>query len=350
MIKVLLIVPSLIKSGMVNVAVDIAEGISTSSGFAIDICYLDERTSERKFIGNFKIFHFSIFKVLCLKKYDIVHSHGLRPDSLNLLLKILFNKKHISTIHNYIYDDVFNTHGKFLAKILGIIWPLILRNLSSVVVLSSHAKEYYEDRGIKNLDIIYNGRSINSIFISQEDLSLLSNLKVQYKLIGIHCEVTKRKGISQVINSLASDKLSNCALVVIGGGIEISQLKIQAFNLNILNRVFFIGYRDNPYGIVEQLDCYVMPSYSEGFGLSLIEAALLERTIVCSNIPIFRELFNEDEVLFFELNNIDSLIQAITIALGDAKSFAIKSHGKALQSFTMRSMIDTYLDLYLKIL
>lgn len=43
-----------------------------------------------------------------------------------------------------------------------------------------------------------------------------------------------------------------------------------------------------------------MSSRSEGFPLSLLEAMIYKRNIVCSDIPIFKEILSENEVTFFE--------------------------------------------------
>ena len=47
---------------------------------------------------------------------------------------------------------------------------------------------------------------------------------------------------------------------------------------------------------------YVFPSVDEGFGIPLIEALKLKVPVICSDIPIFREIAN-DSVLYFEKQN-----------------------------------------------
>ena len=44
---------------------------------------------------------------------------------------------------------------------------------------------------------------------------------------------------------------------------------------------------------------YVFPSLDEGFGIPLIEALKLKAPVICSNIPIFKEI-GQDSVLYFE--------------------------------------------------
>jgi glycosyltransferase involved in cell wall biosynthesis len=44
---------------------------------------------------------------------------------------------------------------------------------------------------------------------------------------------------------------------------------------------------------------YVFPSLDEGFGIPLIEALKFKVPVICSNIPIFKEIA-KDSVLYFD--------------------------------------------------
>ena len=53
---------------------------------------------------------------------------------------------------------------------------------------------------------------------------------------------------------------------------------------------------------------YVFPSIDEGFGIPLIEALKLKVPVICSDIPIFREIAG-DSVLYFEKQNEFNLFE-----------------------------------------
>ena len=53
---------------------------------------------------------------------------------------------------------------------------------------------------------------------------------------------------------------------------------------------------------------YVFPSIDEGFGIPLIEALKLKVPVICSDIPIFREIA-DDSVIYFKKNNEEDLFQ-----------------------------------------
>jgi glycosyltransferase involved in cell wall biosynthesis len=50
----------------------------------------------------------------------------------------------------------------------------------------------------------------------------------------------------------------------------------------------------------------VLPSYAEGFGLPIVEAARHGRPVICSDLPVFREV-GRDGALYFRVNDSDAL-------------------------------------------
>jgi len=60
-----------------------------------------------------------------------------------------------------------------------------------------------------------------------------------------------------------------------------------------------------PY-IYKMADLIINTSTYEGFGLPLLEALSLQKTMLCSDIPVYREI-GKDAVLYFRNNSIDDL-------------------------------------------
>ena len=71
------------------------------------------------------------------------------------------------------------------------------------------------------------------------------------------------------------------------------------------------------------MDIVIVPSRSEGFSLVIQESARQHTPVICSNIPVFHELFN-DEVEFFSLEDRNMLKRAIIKVGEDASYMVIK--------------------------
>jgi len=77
-------------------------------------------------------------------------------------------------------------------------------------------------------------------------------------------------------------------LVLIGGGYDKEKNKIRKIvdKLKLSKIVFFMGIRDDIEKFMQAMDCFVLPSKSEGFGIVLIEAqATGLRCFTSMNVP-----------------------------------------------------------------
>lgn len=75
-------------------------------------------------------------------------------------------------------------------------------------------------------------------------------------------------------------------LVIIGDGPDWDYLESVAANLNLHDRVHFIGLKANPYVWMKHADTFVLSSRGEGFGLVLVEALLLCGRVISTDCPV----------------------------------------------------------------
>lgn len=97
-------------------------------------------------------------------------------------------------------------------------------------------------------------------------------------------ELNSNKNHQIVIKSLQQIKNNDFKYLVCGKGSEISKLKKMTEELNLEDKVHFLGYRDDIIDILYMSDIYVFPSHREGLSVSLMEAMSCKLPIVASNI------------------------------------------------------------------
>lgn len=65
--------------------------------------------------------------------------------------------------------------------------------------------------------------------------------------------------------------------------------------------------------LYEHATCLVYPSQEEGFGIPLLDAALLGLPVACSDLEVFREVLG-DEATYFDQHDPESIAQALATA------------------------------------
>lgn len=340
--NIVYIIPSLANTGPIIVVKELVEQFVVH-GHYCDVFYLDDKVDVEFDCPVYKLIH---GKGIDFTKYDIVHSHGMRPDRYVSKYREYSGKvKYISTIHCYAFDDFKYQYNWIISQVFGRLWLNALKKHDKIVTLSLHATQYYKEWFLPNrLTYAYNGRKLDSnASLTVAELKELYEFKGNSILIGINASLTGIKGVDMVVKALV--RLNKFKLFVVGEG----KIKVDLINLarklGVDDRCYFAGYRLDAYRYVCHYDVFAMPSRNEGFGLTLIEAAFFKTPCVCSNIPIFKELFSSNEVSFFELENIEDLARAINNA-AENSDLGLQMHKKYLKSYLPQQMYQKYLDIY----
>ncbi|MFC0146277.1 glycosyltransferase [Pectobacterium cacticida] len=154
------------------------------------------------------------------------------------------------------------------------------------------------------------------------------------------------KGISQLIDLAANNPDIN--IVIIGDGSQREFFKNYIKRLDLEKQVILYGKVKNGAIYSSLFDVYVQPSLSEGFGLAVIEAILNKTPVVCSDIPVFKEMFNSNEVEFFSINDISSLYYAIVKAYKYSDNRIDMAYKKVADEYSESGMVKKYMEWYEK--
>jgi glycosyltransferase involved in cell wall biosynthesis len=288
-----------------------------------------------------------IYRSFCFSDYDIIHTNGIRPDLFAFINRRKI-KYHISTIHNFVFDDLSSTYNKLISWIFGNLWLILWKRADKLVCVSHAMKNYYGKWfSSSKLEVIYNGiaEPDNSFVPDYDVIKTIDSLRSKgLKIIGCAGILIKRKGIDQILNLIVEEK--EFALVIIGDGKEFFFLQRLAKKLEITDRCLFCGFRSNAVNYFRYFDYFLMPSRSEGFGLALAEAVQQKVPVVCSDIEVFKDLFNSDEVTFFKLEDRSSLTAALKMAMETGNRKAALAYTRYLNYYTDRLMVKHYHELY----
>ena len=119
---------------------------------------------------------------------------------------------------------------------------------------------------------------------------------------------------------------------------------------NIENQVEFLGYVSDEKlaDLYQQVTALVQPSFSEGFGLTGVEAMALGTSVLASDIPIFKEIY-QDAAFYFSPHSVASFIQAV-YAL-EQNTDEINTEGQAIaKNYSWKKMARDTQKVYQEIL
>ena len=343
--RIAVLIPKLMHLGPIRVVEYLVNALKNEQDLQITVFYLDDFVKPDVTL-TVKTEKFRK-KSFCFADFDLVQTNGIRSD----LIAFLNRRKihyHISTIHNFVFEDLYYSYNRLISWIFGFLWLILWYRSDKLVCLTSAMKNYYERWfSSSRLEVINNGipEFMDTQVADNDIVNVISSFRASgLKIIGTACVLTKRKGIDQVLRLVAAKP--DYAFVVIGDGKELTNLKRMTQRLQIFNRCFFSGFRSNAATYFPYFDFVILSSRSEGFGLALIEAVQKRVPVICSDINVFQELFTEEEVTFFRLDDQHSLMNAIDSATKIGRQKTEKAYARYQTHYTDIIMAKGYKSLY----
>lgn len=126
-------------------------------------------------------------------------------------------------------------------------------------------------------------------------------------------QLIPRKGIDIMLRALARSPGSE--LSIIGHGFQEKKYREYAKNLNISNRVFWLGQMNTQdvHKHISETDILILPSRHDGWGAVVNEALMLGVPVICSNACGACELINQPWLgSVFKKNNRNSLADVMS--------------------------------------
>lgn len=151
------------------------------------------------------------------------------------------------------------------------------------------------------------------------------------------------KNLKLVIQALR--KLPKYKLLIVCAR-NLFQDQIQAFvsKYKVKKQVVFLGYIDDKklIELYEQSMALVQPSLSEGFGLTGVEAMAAHTGVLASDIPVFREIY-QDAAIFFDPHDPASFVESVKkLEASDRKTLLHKGKVVATQYSFSKMAQDIY--------
>jgi N-acetyl-alpha-D-glucosaminyl L-malate synthase BshA len=143
-------------------------------------------------------------------------------------------------------------------------------------------------------------------------------------------------------------------LILVGDGPDRSECERLCRELDLCNKVIFLGKQLALVDILSASDLFLMPSQSESFGLSALEAMSCGAPVVSSSVGGLPELNAHNETGYIaEIGDIERMAKyAIDLLTNETKHrlFAEAARRRALEHFDVERIVPMYERYYEKVL
>lgn len=270
-------------------------------------------------------------RLLKAERPDIVHSVLFDSNVLIRVVKMFLpRQKVIQSLVNTPYSEVRIKHAglpKFKFKIVQLADILSARLSQSYYhAITNTVLEHYSPMFNINKEqsyLVYRGRGENRHRVSRAAIRERLEFGDHFVFVSVGRQEFAKGHIQllQAMNELVKGSSGPVAAKLVFLGREGSRSKelkryVEAHDLSAY--VSFLGFRSDVEEILVAADAFAFPSYYEGLGGALVEALSAGLPVICSDLPVLKEVVgSEDGALFVETGNYQSLAQAMQRMMKD---------------------------------
>lgn len=237
---------------------------------------------------------------------------------------------------------IFKCIEKMVCKLSTWIEPDSISNLNF-----AHKEQLYpNEKG----SVIWNG-SACGVDLSKFDISkkdeFRNKIRSQYdidddKFVYIFIgRVTRDKGINELLESFKEISSKDNYLFLLGNNEVDSTVNEELYQWSLQQEnIIYTGNVNNVEEYLSAADCYVLPSYREGFGMSVVEAEAMGVPVIVTNIPGPIDAMVDNETgLSVEKENVKELTSAMIKILNvDLTSMGNKGMNYASKNFEQNTL------------
>jgi len=323
--------------------------------------YLEEKGIEYYEYSSFKYAFFDILKIKKeIKQIDIIHLNTYHPNVFGFLLRRFgSNTKMIATCHAVEDQEAVSSNKGLIDKLKSYIrlniHKYLYKRQDKTVAVSKEVKKYLKTIDCIKASTIYNGVNYESFPIFK--LKDKNRLELNFCQVG---NIINRKNQMYSIRMIKflRDKGKNVKLHIFGDfSIDkdyYTLLQKYMVNNNLEEEIIFYGNLQfaQLFKNLQNMDIQLMPSFSEGLPLGLIEAFYFQLPAIVSQNGGMKEVV---------IDNLNGLVVDILLDNDFEKIYqyvnnkiyisnGIEARKLALKKFSAKNMASEYMKEYKKLL
>ena len=277
--------------------------------------------------------------------FDILHTHGYRPDVVLCGLARSRGRAHVTTFHGFV-------GGSMRARFYEWAQVQAAKYANGVVAVSRQIADRLDVSGIStNARTIRNAVAADNGLLEREAARSQLGLPSDVNLVGWIGRLSYEKGPDLFVKALAEVD-SSLHAVMIGDGPEMENVKALARAYGIADRLRLPGILPDARRFLKAFDCLVLSSRTEGTPMVLLECMWAGVPIVTAAVGGIPDILSPREALVCPPNATPPLSTAINTVFAnaaDAKVRATAALERVASEHSIESWIDQHVRLYTEV-
>lgn len=294
--------------------------------------------------------------ILTREKPDIVHTHG---GVAGLYGRRAARRAGVGAVVHTIHGIHYLHYRNPLVRAAHIRLERRLSRRTDAVVLVSEADlrqaQVRQLAPIDKLTLIRNGVDGEALLgadFQARAAAIRDRFDWKPPVVGTVARLHRQKGIVHLLRAAGEILAANpeAHIVVAGGGPREKSLRREARRLGLDRRFLLLGECPEAREILSLFDIFVLPSLWEGLPLVLIEAAVLGKPIVATDIEANAEIVADGETgLLVPPKDPAALAEAVNCLLSEgelAADLGRRARETIKPRFALEAMVQGHADLY----
>ena len=286
--------------------------------------------------------------------FDVIHAHDWLVTYAAKTLKNAYDIPIVATIHATEAGRNSGIHDETQRYINDTEW-LLTYEATEVIVNSNYMKNEIQrlfGLPFEKINVIPNGINLSNFTGIERDYDFRRQYAMDNEKIILYVgRLEKEKGIQHLIAAMPKilSNYHDAKLIIAGRGGMMDELKAEARNLGLGNKIYFTGYLDSKQvqKMYKCADVAVFPSTYEPFGIVALEAMLAGVPTVVSDVGGLNEIINHGvDGMKSYAGNPNSIADSVTALLKDhqlAANVSKKAKQKVKEQFNWEKIAqDTH--------
>ncbi len=279
-------------------------------------------------------------------KAKILHCHLEKATALGILLKMFVLRNTKLIVHEH--GQIFQRYARYTRMVR------LFRNVIDLFIAVSHAtkQKLVENTGVNpcKIEVLHNFVDITRFQYDKEKQPIERAARQDF-CIGFAGRLAKQKGWEQLLHaaSILKDKDPEVRFLIAGDGPDKNKMINLMKQLNLENRVEYLGLVPDMPKFYNLLDCLVIPSRWEPLGIVAIEAQASGIPVIGSNIDGLAEIITDRENgLLFEVKNVQDLVHKIRLIKEDSdlREAIVETGKQTVKKYSVTKYIDSIRKVY----